>query len=116
MALCRIAVIEPSNRTVVYKTVPDKDMSRAAGQELLLHTVVERGEMNYGLFNNPPQPVVPEYYALNSQLCHGTGVLYAFNREGATVDIPRSHPQPLWLGPIDNVAAAVTMGMVTKGV
>jgi len=113
--LRRIAVIEPRDQRVVYKTIYDRDISRAAGPELMAHTVIKHNEPSYGLFCNATTQPTPEYYGLNGQLCHGPGVLYAFDQEGATVDIPRSHPQPLWLGPLDSVNAAVNMGMIKKG-
>jgi hypothetical protein len=115
MMLRRIAVIEPRNQRLFYKTISDRDISRAAGPELTAHTVIKHNEPSYGLFCNATmQATAPEYYGLDGQLCHGPGVLYAFDQEGATVDIPRSHPQPLWLGPLDNAIAAASAGMIFK--
>jgi hypothetical protein len=113
----KIAVINPRDRKVIYKTVPDNEISRAAGGHLTSHNIVRHGEnVSYGLFNNgTPSSEIPEYYALNGQLHHGTGVLYAFDQEGRTLNIlPRVHPKPIWLGPLDSVETAVVAGLIDK--
>jgi hypothetical protein len=114
MPMRKIAVIDPREQKVVYKTVPDQEISLAGGIDLTTHTIVHHGGSSYGLFNNAAQPsTAPEYYALNGQLYHGIGVLYAFDQQGRTLNIsPRSHPQPLWIGPYDSVRAALNIGLV----
>lgn len=113
----KIAVINPTTQSVIYKTVPDEDISRAAGPELDRHAVVQRGDTMYGIFTNGiSHPAVePEYYALNGALFHGIGVLYAFDDQGRTLNIDhRRHPQPLWLGDAETVRVALVNGLCDK--
>jgi len=114
----KIAVINPTTQSVIYKTVPDEDISRAAGPELDRHSVVARSDdTKYGLFSNAtthPAPE-PEYFALNGALCHGTAVLYAFDGQGRTLNISKKlHPKPMWLGDANTVRVAVVNGLVDK--
>jgi hypothetical protein len=115
----RIAVIYPRDRNVIYKTVPDKDISRAAGPALEMHNVIRYANGHsgsYGLFTNSAgTPLEAEYFCLDGKLCHGPTVLYAFDGLGQTVDIvPRAHPQPMWLGSHEAAWAALYDGVAVK--
>lgn len=112
----RIAVIDPAQQQVVYKTVPDEDISRAAGIDQTSHAVVQHGSnANYGLFTSTGmQSTTPEFFALNGHLYHGPAVLYAFDQEGRTIDITRrAHPRPLWIGDALSVQSAISEGVIS---
>lgn len=111
----KIVVINPRDRKVIYKTVPDKEISRASGNELKSHHVIRFGDVGkYGLFTNAEYDNdAPEFFGLNGRLYHGTAVLYAFDALGRTVDIARGiHPAPMWFGSLETALAAVAEGMV----
>jgi len=112
----RIAVIDPAQQQVVYKTVPDEDISRAAGIDGNQHAIVQHGSnANYAVFSSTNDiHASPQFFALNGLLFHGPAVLYAFDQEGRTLDITRrAHPQPLWIGDRAGVSAAMNEGVVS---
>jgi len=100
----RVAVIDPSSQTVVYKTVPENEIAKAAGPELTGHSVVLHGHgaaPSYGLFTGmtPGMPHTAATFVLNGTTFAGAAVLYAFDAEGQTMNINRiDHPQPVWTG------------------
>jgi hypothetical protein len=90
----RIAVIDPATQSVIYKHVAEREISRAAGPALTGHHIF-RHETSYGLFYDTA--MVLNAFSLEGQLFYGAAVLYAFDAEGRTVNMPCDHPQPQWL-------------------